>query len=732
MNKIRGNRSGIGIIAVLATFAALDALAAITETVDGRAVTLSGDSNDRWTKRYLAEDVDNVAISSTGYVIMAPSLPSTYTGGTTSSAKPLYLESGDALGTGSLTLQGGALGVQNNPLLCVTVPNKVIFGQNNSSCYASTIGDSSRLILKSVGTPTDGATHHIRLGRPAADSVGSVTLSLTDENSEALDEIRLSGRLRLCLDGGVLKMRSDASSPFFTRALAGTEVETVVGFNGIGVEVPENREMTLGEPLVFTNGPRKVVREVYEPSNNSFESGATGWQLSNVSASEASGVKTNGGSFDGSGAFPTTNGSHYAMIRQSCTLKTTIRLPTAGNWRVVFERGCRDGSFSLGMRTWVKIDTTPVLELPALSTPLRFTEYRTDSLALEANHDYDLIFEVESGSTSRSFNFDAIRLERLEDVSTRVPFVKKGSGTLLMGMQTFNNSDVSVESGTFASCAEAIENVSVLNGGTYELSGTAPSQSSVISVAAGGTLALVGTPCNLLKNGSFEDQQTDDYTSGSPSCWTGERIDPDLKSYTANGFGIHKNSTDTTLAPNGPVSAFGRTTLFLKPLNQVSQTVSVLESGEYSVTFIEVSRQYYNGHKMPIIVKIDGEAACTIPPRAARVAEFTRHSFTLQLAQGNHVFAIASGDIDNATSDYILIDNVELTQLKPQVDGVLALQTGSTLRLGNIAPIRWLDVTVDGASFSGNRDALVNAGVTVEGSGRFRAGPVCGAILIYK
>ena len=47
MNKIRGNRSGIGIIAVLATFAALDALAAITETVDGRAVTLSGDSNDR-------------------------------------------------------------------------------------------------------------------------------------------------------------------------------------------------------------------------------------------------------------------------------------------------------------------------------------------------------------------------------------------------------------------------------------------------------------------------------------------------------------------------------------------------------------------------------------------------------------------------------------------------------------------------------------------------------------
>ena len=150
------------------------------------------------------------------------------------------------------------------------------------------------------------------------------------------------------------------------------------------------------------------------------------------------------------------------------------------------------------------------------------------------------------------------------------------------------------------------------------------------------------------------------------------------------------------------------------------------------MTFIEVSRQYYNGYKMPIIVKIDGEAACTIPPRAARAAEFTRHSFTLQLAQGNHVFAIASGDIDNATSDYILIDNVELTQLKPQVDGVLALQTGSTLRLGNIAPIRWLDVTVDGASFSGNRDALVNAGVTVEGSGRFRAGPVCGAILIYK
>jgi len=723
-----------GLIGCMMAVVAGAAFAAVTETVDGRVVTLSG--NGTWTKVISSNDVDSVVLAAGSTVHLLPDAPSTYTGGTTASGSLAYAETDDAFGLGDFTLASGALAVSEGRY--VTVPNKVVFAVSGMYNYASSMDYNSCLTLKSVGTPSGASTHNIRLGRPSANDEGAVALSLTDEGSEALDQITLSGNLHLYIDGGVLKMRSTAKNPFFTHAYPGSSIETVVMPGGIGVDVPSGVMTSLGEPLTFTNST-EAVQEVFYPENYSFENGTTGWTLTTLH--ETSSWCQNGGSFDDNGRFPTTNGTHYVMVRRGNAIKTTIRLPTAGDWRVVFERGCRNETYSLGMAVQVMTNDVAVAVFPRLTAVERFTLLKTAAIAFDANRDYELSILVEDiASGNCSLNFDAIRLERVETVPVAAPppVVKKGDGTLALGMQPLDGTAVTAEGGILSSSVPSLGNVSisVLNGGTYMLADSAPTPDTTISVASGGTLSIVGMPGNLVKNGNFEADVTSNYmTKLIPGGWSAERFDPDLKSKTADGCSVQRNASGTTLVPQAPLSPYGNTSAYLRPLNKMYQTISVPQAGDYVLSFVEATRKNYEGYKEQIDVLVDGAVVYTIPARQSPETEFVRYTTTLTLSAGDHVLAIATGDTPaDANGALVFFDDITLRPADAEVvvDGTLALSSGATLSLDNSVPLRWVDVTVDGVRVNGGKNALVAAGVNVCGAGKLRVGDKPGFIVIVR
>lgn len=692
----------------------------VTETIVDRVVTLSG--SGPWTKSYSSAEVDSVVLGANANVTWTPTAPSTYMGGTVSLGSLLYLGANGALGTGDFDMRSGALSVASGA--DIVLDNKVIFNQNNTYGYACAMDGNGSLTLKSVGTPAGGATHHIRLGRAAATGVGTAVLSLTDPDSEALDQIILAGKAGVFLDGGTIKARSDAKSPFFSKAWANSEPEVTVRTGGVTFDVPEGTAVTLGEELQFAHETRWVVAETFYPENWSFETGTSaGWTLTKVQ--ETSSINQNNSPYDGNGKYPTTNGTWYAMIRRGNALQQTISLPTSGKWRVVLERGCRDGNYSKNMNSWVKIGETKVMDMPRLAEPEGFTQYTSEAIELAAGQEYLLSIELElTAAGNLSFNFDAIRLERVVEEAIPVPFGKSGAGSLYAGVTMMTGAVVAVQGGTLHSSAPEIKNipVAIADGATCALDGSSIGQDAAISIAAGGTLWFSGTMGNLLANGSFEAGYTSSYTAGVPDGW----------SAGSGTFGIQTHGT--TLS-EGLDSGCGRQTLYLRGNSKVEQTVNVPADGTYRISFLEAPRQYLSPNDLPIAVKIDGEDVLTVAPRTTRATDYIRHTGTVTLPRGEHTFALTTGQSASGATAYdLLFDDVSLCADKKEtvIEGTLSLVTGSRLVLDNAMPIRWMNVTLDGEPFVGNRTALSAAGVIVTGNGKFSAGGKTGLLLLFR
>ena len=705
---------------------AFSALSHVTETLVDRVATLSGRGN--WTKSYSSDDVDHVEFASGANVTWIPETPSTYTGGTIFSGSLLYLGANGALGTGALDMREGALSVNSGA--DVVVPNKVIFKQNDTYTYACAMNGEGSLTLQSVGTPASGATHHIRIGRASATGVGSAVLSLVQPDSEALDEIKLAGLVHLAFDGGTVKARSDAKSPFLSRVWANAEPNLEVRTGGVTFDVPADTSVVLGEKLSAVKETRQVVAETFYPENWSFETGdATGWTLTRDEVcQEWSSIESNGQPYDGYGKYPTTNGTHYAMIRRGNELQQTIQVPTAGKWRVVLERGCRDGSYSKYMNSWVKIGETKVMDMPRLSEPEGFTQYASDLIELAAGQDYLLSIELEPVVAGNcSFNFDAIRLERIIEKPILVPFGKSGSGALYAGLSAMDQVGLSVVGGQFVSSAPSLKGstVEVAAGATCVLDGGAMDAATAVSVSAGGTLKLTGTLDNVLVNGSFESGYTGNYSSlSSLEGWT---LEGSYAGISVNG------SASATLAPNLD-SGCGRQTLFLREGSRAVQTVNVPVSGKYEVSFVLAHRPYLSPHQVPVVASIDGQPVVSVPARESRDTGYQRYSGLVELTAGEHDFELLAGTtVGVGGSNDLLFDDVSISPAaKTVIDGTLALESGSTLVLNNDKPIRWMNVTVDGEPISGGQSAFVRAGVTIQGNGTIWAGAPRGLNLFLR
>lgn len=250
-------------------------------------------------------------------------MASTYDGGSEITKGQLTIDRGDAFGTGPVTVGTtgmAALMVRNRD---VTIPNKVVF--NRSDAYAVGFGDTlGSLTLKSIGTGSS-LYKTVRLGREGAGSVGRVTLSLTDPDSEAVRQFGLQGAVRLRLDGGTVKARADAENPFFRVVTAGDAADITVAANGVAFDVPADSTLELGQPLAFESAVATNVVGACAPENASFEDGLTGgWMYTTlVGGEDGSGIKQTPCPWDGNGEFK-PHGGKFAMVRQGVRLSTAV------------------------------------------------------------------------------------------------------------------------------------------------------------------------------------------------------------------------------------------------------------------------------------------------------------------------------------------------------------------------------------------------------------------------
>ena len=735
-------------ISLFFALASMSVYGDFTATTNGTEVFFSVTGADyTYTQPCLAEDVSKVYVNARKALLWYVDSPSTHAGGTEVQYGQLYLNSGDALGSGPLYLNAnGSLVVPGS--FVVTISNKVVFGQSNSS-YATSLANG-RLTLNSVGTPETGETHSIRLGRTTSGSISHVTLALTDARSEAVDEIRLSGAVDLALDGGTVKVRADAAKPFFTVVTDGDAMNAKISTRGVAFDVAAGGELVPGGTFAFEEGVATNVVETCYPNDWSFEGKLTGmsgafsggWTLEPSGGnaySETSQVRRNGSDFDTSGEtrWTTTNGNYYAMIRRKTALYQDIDVPSDGLWRVVFEQGCRPGTSyaSVYMTMTVTMDGETWFVVPAISdaaSAYGFKEFRSGVFALSAGS-HRLKFTVSDVNLgSRNLNLDAVRLERIEEVRLKGDFAKTGPGTATLAGQSLDGVPVSGSGGVLTLCDCGLDGatVTVASGAKVELFGTSCASAAAVSVTSGGTLVLGEAAGNLITNGNFEADGAVFLSRTSPFGWSGERLDARPK--TSGGFGVQTNGY--AFSDGGPYTAHGDSSLFLRASNRVSQAFSVAVAGTYAVTFKQACRRYLASHTLQTTVAIDGEEIL-VTPVASDYYGYARFEAVKRLSAGQHVLSFTTGDTAGEDlGEVVLIDDVCVapTDGTPPSSLSLSLSTGSVLRLENAQTFHVADVSVNGCPVKGGRAALAAAGVVVEGIGRFRVGAEPGFVMSFR
>ena len=728
--------------------ASLPAFADFSATTNGTEVFFSVTGTEyTYAQPCFAEDVSKVYIDARKPLLWYVDSPSTHTGGTEVQYGQLYLNSGDALGSGPLYLDNeGSLVAPGS--FVVSISNKVVFGQSSSS-YATSLANG-KLTLNSVGTHEAGETHHVRLGRTTSGSISHITLALTDTSSEAIDGIFLSGAVDLTLDGGMVKARADSAKPFFTVATAGDAMGAKISERGVTFDVAAGGELVPGGTFAFEEGIASNVVETCYPNDWSFEGELTGmsgtfsggWTLEPSGGndySETSQVRRNGSAFDTSGetAWTTTNGNYYAMIRRKTALYQDIDVPSDGLWRVVFEQGCRPGTTyaSVSMTMTVTMDDETWFVVPAVpnaASAYGFKEFRSGVFALSAGS-HRLKFAVSDVNLGqRNLNLDAVRLERIEEVRSKGAFAKTGLGTATLAGQSFDGVLVSDFGGVLSLCDCGLEGatVTVASGAKLELFGMSCAATAAVSVASGGTLVLGEAVGNLITNGNFEADGAVFLSRTSPFGWFGERMDARPK--TNGGFGVQTNGY--AFSEGGPYTSHGDSSLFLRASNRVSQVFSVVVAGTYAVSFTQACRRHLASNTLQTTVAIDGEEIL-VTPVASGYYGYTRFEVTKKLSAGQHVLSFTTGDTEGESlGEVVLIDDVCVTATtgKPSSSLSLSLSPGSVLRLENSRTFRIADVSVNGCPLKGGRTALVAAGVVVEGFGSFRVGAEPGFVASFR
>ena len=601
------------------------------------------------------------------------------------------------------------------------------------------------LTIKSVGVTADNVSRKFGIGR-SNDYSCKITLALTDPESEGIGQyVVRGGGMDLTFDGGTVKASPKTSDVFFNATGNMTPVARVtnsgVTFDTAGADTELGLKLAFDGPKAITN-----VVETVEPQNWSFETGNfSPWSVNAGGANETSAVQNNTSAFmnDSAGAhveaFCTTNGSRFAVLRRYASITQTVSLPTAGLWRVAYERGCRPHTgypaqaLSLTVSLGGDANATVSPAQPSVAV-YPFRRETTDLFELEAGPQVLKFTSGPHDKTNYAVLLDAIRLERCELEPVPVgALVKTGVGSLAV-TNLVTDGLVAVSNGTLTVRQTTLDGapVEVAAGGTLELYATKLTNATV-NVASGGTLRLRdGDGRNFVVNGSFEDNKLaaaehQSYTSSSrPRGWTmSYDVSSDIPGIQANG---------SPMSNRGPNTDYGCTTVYLRQQARLQQTVTVPADGTYELSFMHACRFGYNSYTIPLTCLIDGVAVASNGTRTANYG-FERSTTRVNLTAGEHTLVFSTGS-SSVLYAAIFIDDVRLMPVEGTntLDGnALAFASGATLDLQN-AELVYIGggVTVDGRVVKGTANTLRRAGVTVTGAGAIQIGPPQGAVVIIR
>ena len=265
-----------------------------------------------------------------------------FAGGIFQTMSQMRICTSGAAGPGAVTMLGTSTVFNHDEPIAPDVK----FIQDGNNNLLGSIGPM--LTIKSVGATANNAARVFRIGRSNANSC-AITLALTDPESEGIGQyVFVGSSAKFSFDGGVVKASPKTKDLFFTTAGGATPVARVtnsgVTFDTAGANTELGLTLQFDAAAAVTN-----VLETVEPQNWSFETGSFSpyWSLNAGEANESSTVQNNTSAFmnDLAGthveAFCTTNGTRFAVLRRYGSITQTVTLPTAGLWRVAYERGCR-------------------------------------------------------------------------------------------------------------------------------------------------------------------------------------------------------------------------------------------------------------------------------------------------------------------------------------------------------------------------------------------------------
>ena len=617
----------------------------------------------------------------------------------------------------------------------------------NAYSYMGSV-NASAVTVKCVGVTEDNKDRVFSFGR-VNDNMCTVTLSLTHPDSEEIGQYRLrGGGLRFSLDGGVVKAAPQTPDTLFTTpANLPAPMTARVTNNGVTFDTGgANTELGLSLKFDAARAVTNVLETVY-PNNWDFETkNLSGWTVVKNGTTEDSSARNNGSPFTQNAsnvdqpAYHTTSGDWFAMIRRDTTMSQTVTLPSAGLWRVVYERGCRPNnsypSWAVDVTVSLGGDGNATLS-PAQSSMYPFRREETALFDLEAGSQLLKFVVGPYNGANTAVLFDAIRLERCEVVPVPVgPLVKTGIGSLAI-TNLVTEGFVAVSNGTLVVRESTLEGttVDVADGGTLALYATRLTNATV-NVAAGGAVALhSGSGMNLVVNGSFEanvvmvSTGSQPYDPGNgPTGWT---FDNDRTAVDPSGIQKNYGNMSSTY---GAYTVYGQKTAYMRKNTTMSQTVEVPAAGLYEVSILQGCRKNYQSYGIPLTLAIDG---VVVVSNAARTAlyDFERHTARVTLTAGEHTLVFATGDWSPSYS-MLFIDDVHLELLAGTnaLEGnELAFASGATLDLQNVEPIYLAGgVTVDGREVKGSEKALRRAGVNVTGTGLIQIGPPQGTVLLFR
>ena len=720
--------------AVLVVASAFAGYNEYTKTVNGTVADVTLTANDTIISDKLSGNGIDTLRFTRGNNMYSVKLRSTggndLSGGIIADGYLLKIQDPNVLGTGPVQLVNQWSGIYGDvwsSLPEIDVHNRVVFDTIDSYAAGE---DTKNLILHNIGVTDKNSAKAVTLGREGT-GVAKVTLALDGSDNDPIGYFNLRGNLALTLDGGTIRAASTGGTRALFQPVNAQATPAITVLNApLTVDVAEGGDVSLGvSPTTYskTHTIENVVEE-YKPDNYSFESGNTGWTFSN------GGSYSNGSAFDANGTWGTTNGTKYAMVRQSATLSRNIDLPSAGSWRVVFEQGCRDGSYSQGMTTTVTIDGATVMTIPALSSGQShgFQEFRSEPVQLaQGSHAFQIA--LSSAGQYNSMNFDVIRFERCESTTPNFSLAKTGAGSLTLTGSDFpsTTSDLTLAAnGGTLTVADASLNgnsIAVGSGGELVLSGVAATNTQV-SVASGGKVAFGAAVENLVVNGGFETPTISDYGFqwASACSWNLEPTAEPRPGLQHNGG---------TLTPTYDQTPYGDQSLYLRTGTTASQSISVPVAGNYVLSFWQAPRNYASSNELGLTVTIDDNEVVVNAGKDARYEPY-RTSQVVSLEAGSHTlkFACASG---GKSGSMVFVDDVSLKAVQPANDfskSTLALSSGSTVRLNGVGNGKVVvgTVTVDGVEVRGGADALRSKGVSVEGAGSIKCGGPLGLVVLIR